>query len=111
MNIYIVGFLILTHIICAMSGGLVIWIALRNSKIEISANQQDYKYNKKTLPETIKEKIKKIEIDSSTVVVNDMNNKFTKMFDDIGDDIINKDNILEAIDKLTKLKKNGGSHD
>lgn len=111
MNIYIVGFLILTHIICAMSGGLVIWIALSNSKIEISENKQDYQYNKKVLPETVKEKIKKIEIDSSTVVVNDMHNEFTKMFDDIGHDTINKDNIIEAIDKLTKLKKNGGSHD
>lgn len=112
MNITI-GFLILTHILCALSGCVAVWIALRNSKIEISINnQQDYQNtNKKTLSETTKEKIKKIEIDSSTVVVDDMNNQFTKMFDDIGSNTINKDNIIEAIDRLTQLKKSGGSND
>lgn len=108
MNFYIIGFLILTHIMCAMFGYLTAWIILRNSKIEISVNQQDYQYNKKTLSENVKDKIKKIEIDSSIVVVDDMNNQFTKMFDDIGSRTIDKDDIVEAIDKLTKLKKAGG---
>lgn len=102
--------LILTHILCAMSGCLFAWIGLRKAKIEVSINSSDSYSNisKKTLSETTKEKIKKIEIDSRTVVVDDMNNQFTKMFDDLGSDTINKDNITEAIDKLTQLKKNGG---
>lgn len=57
------------------------------------------------------EKIRKIHIDTSKVVVNDLDNDFEKHFDTFGNTKTEKDNIEQVVNKLAQLKKNnGGDH-
>lgn len=54
------------------------------------------------------EKIKKIHIDTSKVVVNDLDNEFEKHFDTFGSTKTEKDNIEQVVNRLAQLKKNNG---
>jgi hypothetical protein len=104
--------IVLTHMFCVAIGFLLAWLifANNNKTVAIYNNDSQEKHKVSELSNNTKEKIKKIEIDSRTIVVNDINNDFTKMFDSLGSNSINKDNIMEAVDKLSQLKNNGGSN-
>lgn len=56
------------------------------------------------------EKIRKIHIDTSKVVVNDIDNEFEKLFDTFGNTKTEKDNIEQVVNKLAQLKKNNGGN-
>jgi hypothetical protein len=56
------------------------------------------------------EKIRKIHIDTSKVVVNDLDNEFEKHFDTFGNTKTEKDNIEQVVSRLAQLKKNNGGH-
>ena len=106
-----VSITILTHILCTIIGALCSYIVLRNNKTQI-IEYRNTEHRTSTvsggLSENTKQNLRKIEIDSSKVVVNDMDNSYTKLFDNIGSESIQKDNIIEVVNKLSQLKKNGG---
>lgn len=107
---------IISHIICFAMGYLLrVSIAKHNVKeIVIDNNissQMISSAEKKIVPkisEDTTEKIRKIVIDTSKVVVNDIDNNFEKHFDTIGDTKTTKDNIMDVVNKLSQIKKNGG---
>jgi CRISPR/Cas system-associated endoribonuclease Cas2 len=105
---------IVTHILCTIIGAVSTYIVCgyrHKLEVRMSDHYQSSGFNasKNTgLSEKTKQTIKKIEIDSRTVVVNDMDNNYTKLFDDLGGESIHKDNIMDAVNKLSQLKNNGG---
>jgi biopolymer transport protein ExbD len=105
---------ILTHLICILIGFLVTYIILSkktNIEVNVISNQEETKTkNSKEPSAAIVKKIKQIEIDASTIVVNDMDNNYQPLFKEIGEEKIIADNIKNAVDKLSQLKNNGGSN-
>lgn len=104
---------IVTHILCTIIGAVSAYFVCRYAKLEVHMSDHYQSSGSNTsknvgLSEKTKQTIKKIEIDSRTVVVNDMDNNYTKLFDDLGGESIHKDNIMDAVNKLSQLKNNGG---
>jgi len=82
-----------------------------NNHINTFGIQQVSAPRKKSEPSVeTTEKIRKIHIDTSKVVVNDLDNEFEKHFDTFGNIKTEKDNIEEVVNKLAQLKKNNGGN-
>jgi len=106
---YNISITILTHILCTLLGIICTYLILSKNQSQVIEYRavETKSVSSSGLSENTKKNLKKIEIDSSTVVVNDMDNKYTKLFDNMGSESIQKDNILEVVNKLAQLKKNG----
>lgn len=109
---------ILSHSICFVLGYLLHSSIFKNQStnliIDKNIGSQSIsnveKKVKTELTEDTSEKIRKIVIDTSKVVVNDIDNNFEKHFDTMGNHKTSKDNIMDVVNKLSQLKKNGGDN-
>lgn len=81
-----------------------------NSDYIVSNQEYQIKNNTSTISNKAVEKIKKIHIDTSRVVVNDIDNNFEKCFDTMGNKTTSRDNISEVVNRLSQLKNNGGNN-